>query len=222
MEANKKRLLRSRTGHRRTVSNDKRLSVENLINTLFGSCFVIVLVVISIIWIPIIEAAQGSQLFHYIQSVTSFLAPPVCAVYVLAITWERINEKGAFWGLMIGLVLGMIRFVMEFVYTAPACYLKQVDTRPGFIRNLHYLHFGLVLFIIVCIATTVISLLTEKIDEIHLYRLTIWTKYSDKVRINLGDENKVQYSVQAANNNSVKKGSDNQAFEMQERSGTLR
>ena len=58
-----------------------------------GRCFVVALVVISIIWIPIIEAAQGSQLFHYIQSVTSYLAPPVCAVYVLAVSCERINEK---------------------------------------------------------------------------------------------------------------------------------
>jgi len=83
---------------------------------------------------------------------------------------------------MIGLLLGMIRFVMEFVYTAPACWADEEDARPGFVKNFHYLHFGLVLFIIVCIATTVISLMTERIDSIHLYRLTVWTKYSDKVK----------------------------------------
>ena len=82
---------------------------------------------------------------------------------------------------MIGLLLGMIRFVMEFMYTAPACWAEEEDARPGFVKNFHYLHFGLVLFIIVCIATTAISLMTERIDPIHLYRLTIWTKFSDKV-----------------------------------------
>ena len=68
-----------------------------------------VLVVISIIWVPIIQSSQGSQLFVYIQSITSFLSPPVCAVYILAIFWPRTNEAGAFWGLMIGLVIGLIR-----------------------------------------------------------------------------------------------------------------
>jgi Na+/proline symporter len=74
-----------------------------------GRCFVLALVVVSIIWVPIIQASQGSQLFVYIQSITSFLAPPICAVYLLAIFWPRTNEPGAFWGLMIGLVIGLIR-----------------------------------------------------------------------------------------------------------------
>ena len=51
----------------------------------------LVMVAIGIAWIPIVQ--NFSQLFHYIQSVTSFLAPPVCAVYVLAVSWERINEQ---------------------------------------------------------------------------------------------------------------------------------
>jgi uncharacterized sodium:solute symporter family permease YidK len=57
-----------------------------------GRIFVVVLVVISIIWIPIIQASQGSRLFDYIQSITSYLAPPVCAIYVLAVFFPRINE----------------------------------------------------------------------------------------------------------------------------------
>ncbi|KAH9378470.1 hypothetical protein HPB48_016550 [Haemaphysalis longicornis] len=56
-------------------------------------CFVVALVAVSIVWIPVIEASSGSQLFDYIQSVSSFLAPPVCAVYVLAIAWARTNEQ---------------------------------------------------------------------------------------------------------------------------------
>ena len=84
-------------------------------------CFVVVLVAVSIAWLPIIQASKGSGLFDYIQSITSFLAPPVCAVYVLAILWGRINEPGAFWGLMFGLLVGIIRFVLEFAYPPPTC-----------------------------------------------------------------------------------------------------
>ena len=133
-----------------------------------GRLFVFILVVISIIWIPIIEVSQNSQLFQYVQSVTSYLAPPVCAVYVLGIFWSRINEKGAFWGLMIGLVIGIIRFVMEFSYNVPLCGSGVPDLRPLVLSKVHYLHFALILFIISCIVTTAISLWTEPIDDIHV------------------------------------------------------
>lgn len=150
-----------------------------------GRVFVLVLVGISIVWIPIIQASQGSQLFHYIQSVTSYLAPPVCAVYLLAILWSRINEKGAFWGLMSGLIIGLIRFSFEFAYTVPPCADKLPDPRPSIISKVHYLHFGCILFVIVCIITTVISLLTEPIAEKHLYRLTFWSRMSPEIRDDL-------------------------------------
>jgi len=45
---------------------------------------------LSIAWVPILQ--NFSELFNYIQSVTSFLSPPICAVYVLAILWKRANE----------------------------------------------------------------------------------------------------------------------------------
>ena len=70
----------------------------------------------SIVWIPIIQASQGSQLFVYIQSITSYLSPPICAIYLLAVFWRRTNEPGAFWGLMIGLVVGIIRYFKLFGY----------------------------------------------------------------------------------------------------------
>ncbi|KAG0713841.1 Sodium/glucose cotransporter 4 [Chionoecetes opilio] len=86
-----------------------------------GRAFVLVMVVISVIWIPVIEASSNGQLFVYIQSITSYLSPPICAVYLLAIFWPRTTEPGAFWGLMVGLAIGLIRFIMEFAFTIPAC-----------------------------------------------------------------------------------------------------
>lgn len=55
--------------------------------------FVLALVGVSILWIPMIQAAQGSQLFIYIQNITSYLSPPVCAVYMVAIFVPRVNEQ---------------------------------------------------------------------------------------------------------------------------------
>ncbi|XP_064460619.1 sodium/glucose cotransporter 4-like [Ornithodoros turicata] len=171
-----------------------------------GRTFVVVLVAVSIVWIPIIEAFPNSQLFHYIQSVTSYLAPPVCAVYVLAVTWGRINEPGAFWGLMSGLVIGMIRFGWEFSYSVPTCGSDAPDPRPAIISSVHYLHFGILLFFLTIIITTVVSLLTPPIEARHLHRLTYATRHSREIREDLGKRRK-KTSVATIYN-----GKDNAAY----------
>ncbi|CAG2113666.1 unnamed protein product, partial [Medioppia subpectinata] len=58
---------------------------------------------------------------------------------VLAMFWGRINEKGAFWGLIIGLVIGIIRFVMEFSYSVPTCGSGIADPRPTILSKLYRL-----------------------------------------------------------------------------------
>lgn len=55
--------------------------------------FILVLMCISLVWIPVIQTANSGQLFDYIQSVTSFLAPPITAVFVMAVFWPRVNEQ---------------------------------------------------------------------------------------------------------------------------------
>ncbi|KAM9832648.1 sodium/glucose cotransporter 4 [Neosynchiropus ocellatus] len=150
-----------------------------------GRVFILILVAISILWIPVIQTANSGQLFDYIQSVTSFLAPPITAVFLLAIFWPRANEQGAFWGLMVGLVVGVIRMVLEFSYSPPSC--GHPDQRPAVLADVHYLYFALILLAITCVVTTVVSLATPAIPEEHLYRLTWWSRYSVEERIDLVD-----------------------------------
>jgi len=83
--------------------------------------FVLVMVAISIAWIPVIEEMQGGQLFIYIQSVSAYLAPPIAAVYILAILWPRLNEPGAFWSLMLAFFMGLTRMVLDVLYREPEC-----------------------------------------------------------------------------------------------------
>lgn len=163
-----------------------------------GRLFVLVLVAISILWIPVIQASQGGQLFVYIQNITSYLAPPVCAVYLLAFFVPRTTEQGAFWGLMVGLIVGLIRFGLEFGYVIPPCGTGLPDPRPEIIKkivgNVHYLHFGCILFVISLVTTVLVSLITEPIDEKYLYRLTFWTRHSSQVRSALEDNENLDTS----------------------------
>ncbi|CAF1402783.1 unnamed protein product [Adineta ricciae] len=136
-----------------------------------GRVFVMILVGISILWIPIIRAAQGARLFDYIQAVQSFLAPPVAACYLLGVLWKRINEEGAFWGLISGLVIGIIRFIWEYSYTAMPCQLEHLDQRPSLVR-FNFLYFSVLLFVISAIVTIVVSLLTKPLAEKYIAGLT--------------------------------------------------
>uniref|UniRef100_A0A3Q4GA81 Sodium/myo-inositol cotransporter 2 n=1 Tax=Neolamprologus brichardi TaxID=32507 RepID=A0A3Q4GA81_NEOBR len=125
-----------------------------------GRVFVLVLVVVSVLWIPVVQASQGGQLFIYIQSISTYLQPPVSIIFLMGCFWKRTNEKGAFWGLTIGLVVGCIRMLLDFIYPAPLCY--EEDDRPAVLKYVHYLYFSMLLSFITLVVVVVVSLATEE------------------------------------------------------------
>ncbi|XP_063759477.1 sodium/myo-inositol cotransporter 2 isoform X3 [Eleginops maclovinus] len=140
-----------------------------------GRVFVLVLVVVSVLWIPVIQASQGGQLFIYIQSISTYLQPPVSIIFLTGCFWKRTNEKGAFWGLVIGLVVGCIRMLLDFIYPAPLCY--EDDDRPAVLKYVHYLYFSMLLSFITLFVVVVISLATEEPKPEQITRLTWFTRF---------------------------------------------
>ncbi|KAJ8297526.1 hypothetical protein KUTeg_024057, partial [Tegillarca granosa] len=130
-----------------------------------GRLTVLVLVGISILWLPILQQSQGGILWFYVQSIRAYLVPPWCMLFILAIFWKRTTEKGAFFGLMIGLITGLIRMVLDFIYLAPACGSGKADERPDVLAKVDFLHFAIILSAVSAIAIVVISLLTEPRPE---------------------------------------------------------
>ncbi|NXS87865.1 SC5A3 protein, partial [Erpornis zantholeuca] len=137
-----------------------------------GRVFVAFMVVISIAWVPIIVEMQGGQMYLYIQEVADYLTPPVAALFLMAIFWKRCNEQGAFYGGMAGFVLGAIRLILAFFYRAPEC--DQPDTRPGFIKSIHYMYVATALFWITGAVTVVVSLLTPPPTKEQVRTTTFW------------------------------------------------
>uniref|UniRef100_A0A669D9D6 Sodium/glucose cotransporter 1 n=1 Tax=Oreochromis niloticus TaxID=8128 RepID=A0A669D9D6_ORENI len=131
-----------------------------------GRVFILALIGVSIAWIPVVQAAQSGQLFVYTQSITSYLAPPVAAVFLLAIFCKRVNETGAFYGLLIGLCIGLSRMITEFIYGTGSCAVPS--NCPTIICGVHYLYFGLILFVISGIVMLAVSLMTKPIDDKHV------------------------------------------------------
>ncbi|XP_016052010.1 PREDICTED: sodium/glucose cotransporter 5 isoform X4 [Miniopterus natalensis] len=152
-----------------------RVSERELL--LVGRLVIVVLIGVSVAWIPVLQGSNSGQLFIYMQSVTSSLAPPVTAVFVLGIFWRRANEQGAFWGLMVGLAVGATRLVLEFLYPALPC--GAVDTRPAILGSIHYLHFAVALFALSGAVVVAGSLLTPPPPAAQIHNLTWWTLAKD-------------------------------------------
>uniref|UniRef100_A0A8C6WY05 Sodium/glucose cotransporter 1 n=1 Tax=Neogobius melanostomus TaxID=47308 RepID=A0A8C6WY05_9GOBI len=152
-----------------------------------GRVFIVFLIGVSIAWIPVVQNAQSGQLFDYIQSITSYLTPPVAAVFLLAIFCKRVNETGAFYGMTIGLVIGLSRMITEFIYGTGSC--VSPSNCPTIICGVHYLYFGIILFTVSCILILGLSLLTKPIDDKHLYRLCWSLRNSTEERIDIEADN---------------------------------
>ncbi|EUB55978.1 Sodium/glucose cotransporter [Echinococcus granulosus] len=133
-----------------------------------GRVCVIVLVGIGIAWIPVVQLSD--ELFDYVQSVTGYLAPPICAVYVLAVFWKRTNENGCFAALIVGLVMGVARFGWELAYAKIPCGDIPIDL-PHFLLKLHYLHFSILLFVIPFFVAVCVSFVTTPLPNSYTRRL---------------------------------------------------
>ncbi|XP_063562676.1 sodium/mannose cotransporter SLC5A10 isoform X4 [Gorilla gorilla gorilla] len=144
---------------------------------LVGRLVIVALIGVSVAWIPVLQDSNSGQLFIYMQSVTSSLAPPVTAVFVLGVFWQRANEQGAFWGLIAGLVVGATRLVLEFLNPAPPC--GEPDTRPAVLGSIHYLHFAVALFALSGAVVVAGSLLTPPPQSVQIENLTWWTLAQD-------------------------------------------
>ncbi|XP_077352713.1 sodium/glucose cotransporter 1 [Festucalex cinctus] len=155
-----------------------------------GRVFILVLIGVSIAWIPVVQSAQSGQLFDYIQSITSYLTPPVAAVFILAIFCKRVNESGAFYGLVIGLLIGLSRMIAEFAYGTGSC--VEPSNCPTVICGVHYLYFGIILFVVSCIVILGVSLMTKPIGDKHLYRLCWSLRNNTEERVDLEKDDWVE------------------------------
>lgn len=137
-----------------------------------GRVFVVVMVVISIAWVPVIVEMQGGQTYLYIQEVAGYLTPPIAALFLLGVFWKRCNEKGAFWGGMTGFTLGTLRLILAFIYRLPRC--DQPDDRPAFIVKIHYMYFAAGLFWFSGLVAVLVSLCTAPPDDEQVHTTTFW------------------------------------------------
>src|SRR5947209_19147374 len=75
-----------------------------------------VVVILGMMWIPLMSNISKS-LYGYLQSVQSYLAPPIAAAFLLGVFFKRINAKGAFAAMVSGFIIGVVKMVLELAQT---------------------------------------------------------------------------------------------------------
>ncbi len=70
------------------------------------------LVILGIAWIPVLQLLEGG-LFQKLQSLQSYISPPIASVFLLGVFWKRLNARGAKYALLTGAVLGALRLILE-------------------------------------------------------------------------------------------------------------
>ncbi|XP_045202821.1 sodium/glucose cotransporter 4-like [Mercenaria mercenaria] len=145
-----------------------------------GRVTVLVLVGISILWLPILQQQQGGILWFYLASIVAYFFVPWCVAFLLGLFWKPTTEPAIFYGMSFGLLVGIIRMGLDFSVAPPYCGSGEPDERPLISAKLDFLHFSIINGIICVVVMVIISFCTTPRSEKQLHRLTWWTRHDDE------------------------------------------
>jgi len=136
----------------------------------FGKIATGVMVVLGVLWVPFIDKLS-SQLWIYLQSVQAYISPPIAVCFIFGILWPRLNGQGAISSLLVGFVLGAVRFIFEVLD-------KSRHYQSGALRQLvdiNFLHYAVLMFVVCTFVLIAVSMLYPAPDRKKIAGLTFAT-----------------------------------------------
>jgi len=137
---------------------------------LVGRITSLVVLIFAIIWSPFIQ--KFDSLVSYYQEVVSYLAPPIVGTFFLGLFWKRSNAKGAFWGLISGLIIALALMAVKYLF--------------GMTIPIHFLMLAPVIMGLSILVNVVVSLLTELPDPEKVanntWTVKIWKEESEELK----------------------------------------
>jgi SSS family solute:Na+ symporter len=128
-----------------------------------------VIVVLGLLWIPIMPLISKGGLYQYLQNVQGYLAPPITAVFLLGLFNDRINNRGAVWGLALGFGLGMLKLTIQAFFGAEKIANPSILAAIG---DFNFLYFSGVLFLICSAIIVAMSYTSAAPDRDQIRGLT--------------------------------------------------
>ena len=126
-----------------------------------------VVVLLGMAWIPMMGRVSDT-LYQYLQSVQSYLAPPIAAVFLLGVFFKRINATGAYTAMVVGFIAGLLKLTLEMFKDNFSGIVYQFAT-------INFLYFCILLFLFSMALMVIVSLLTDKPPEQQIRGLTFAT-----------------------------------------------
>jgi SSS family solute:Na+ symporter len=132
-----------------------------------------VIVLLGMAWIPLMGRIDDG-LYNYLQSVQSYLAPPIAAVFLLGVFFKRLNAQGAYTSMVIGFVLGMAKLTLQ---------IFQNDLTTGSFwhsfATMNFLYFCIYLFVFSIALFVIVSMATPAPTEDKTAGLTFSTTVAE-------------------------------------------
>jgi SSS family solute:Na+ symporter len=114
-----------------------------------------VMVIIGLLWVPVIQGARG--LYHYLQSVQGYLAPPIFVVFFLGIFSKRLNSKGCLSALIIGFLLGIFRLAVDTPVKLVEGFTYAKGSFLWIVHNIYFQYYSVFIFIVCVIVMVAVS-----------------------------------------------------------------
>src|SRR2546422_491611 len=141
-----------------------------------GRAATVAMVVISLLWIPVIQGARG--LYDYLQGVQGYLAPPIFTAFVFGIFNRRLNSKGCLAAVLVGCRLEVFRLAGDTPVSLHLPGFADGYTSGSFlwiVNNLYFQYYSLLIFIVSVIVMVVVSYATAPPRPEQLAGLTYGT-----------------------------------------------
>src|SRR6202007_2082198 len=100
------------------------------------------MVLLGLLWVPFIHLLSA-QLYIYLQSVQAYISPPIAVCFIFGILWPRLNGTGAISSLLVGFVLGAVRFIFE-VLDKTRHYGSDAIR---WLVDMNFLHYAILMFV---------------------------------------------------------------------------
>lgn len=145
-----------------------------------GRAATAVMVVLSLMWIPVIEGAHG--LYDYLQGIQGYLAPPIFTVFVFGIFNKRLNSKGCLAALLTGFLLGVFRLAVDTPVSLHLAGFEQGYAPGSFlwiVNNLYFQYYSLLIFVVSVVVMFAVSYATAAPAPEQLAGLTYATLAAD-------------------------------------------
>jgi len=138
-----------------------------------GRIATVIIVILGMVWIPVMKRVN-SGLYDYLQSVQSYLAPPITAAFLFGVFFKRLNAHGAFYSMITGFIIGISKLI---------CQIFKTDFSPDSLiyrfGDWNFLYFCIWLFLFSIAVMVGVSLLTPKPTDAQLEGLTFSTTVAE-------------------------------------------